>query len=304
MTVLVVGAGAGGGYIGDRLLAAGRDVTFLVHAHTLARLRESGLRLRHGTDIRTVDVNAVTAADLNRTYDVVVVAVRASAVASAIDDVLPAVGPDTRIVPIVNGIGHLSLLTAAFGRRALGAAARLHASLSADGVIDVVAPGIDIQIGALDGDDADGLKRTRAELEVPDVAVAVRDDIRGAMWEKFAFIMSAAVLTCLAGAEIGPIARADGGIGLARRVLAEVSSIAATEGHPLAEEVLNGLDTVVTDPSSKFGPSMFRDLRAGRPIETGVFADLADHARSHHLDTPLLDAAMVVVDVHNRRVSP
>jgi 2-dehydropantoate 2-reductase len=304
MTVLVVGAGAGGGYIGDRLLAAGRDVTFLVHAHTLARLRESGLRLRHGTDVRTVDVNAVTAADLNTTYDVIVVAVRASAVASAIDDVLPAVGPDTRIVPIVNGIGHLSLLTAAFGRRALGAAARLHASLSADGVIDVVVPGIDIQIGALDGDDADGLKRTRAELEAPDVAVAVRDDIRGAMWEKFAFIMSAAVLTCLVGAEIGPIARADGGVALARRVLAEVSSIAAAEGHPLADEVRNNLDAVVTDPSSKFGPSMFRDLRAGRPIEMGVFTDLADHARTHHLDTPLLDAAMVVVDVHNRRVSP
>jgi 2-dehydropantoate 2-reductase len=304
MTVLVVGAGAGGGYIGDRLLAAGRDVTFLVHAHTLARLRESGLRLRHGTDVRTVDVNAVTAADLNTTYDVIVVAVRASAVASAIDDVLPAVGPDTRIVPIVNGIGHLSLLTAAFGRRALGAAARLHASLSADGVIDVVVPGIDIQIGALDGDDADGLTRTRAELEAPDVAVAVRDDIRGAMWEKFAFIMSAAVLTCLVGAEIGPIARADGGVALARRVLAEVSSIAAAEGHPLADEVRNNLDAVVTDPSSKFGPSMFRDLRAGRPIEMGVFTDLADHARTHHLDTPLLDAAMVVVDVHNRRVSP
>jgi hypothetical protein len=49
---------------------------------------------------------------------------------------------------------------------------------------------------------------------------------------------------------------------------------------------------------------MFRDLRAGRPIEMGVFTDLADHARTHHLDTPLLDAAMVVVDVHNRRVSP
>ncbi|MFG1935126.1 ketopantoate reductase family protein [Mycobacterium sp. NPDC048908] len=303
MTVLVVGAGAGGGYIGDRLIAAGRDVTFLVHPHTLARLRESGLRLRHDNDVRTVDVNAVTSADLNGTYDVIVVAVRASAVASAIDDVLPAVGPGTRIVPIVNGIGHLSLLAAAFGRRALGAAARLHASLAADGVIDVVTPGIDIQLGALDVDDADGLGRTRAELEVPDIAVAAREDILGAMWEKFAFIMSTAVLTCLAGAEIGPIARTDGGVGLARRVLTEVSSIAAAEGHPLTDEARNGLDAVLTNPSSMFGPSMFRDLRAGRPIEIGVFADLADHARTHDLDTPLLDAAMVVVDVHNRRVS-
>ena len=107
MTVLIVGAGAAGGYIGERLIAAGRDVTFLVHPQTLARLTPGGLRLRLGEDVRTVRVNAVTAADLNDTYDVILVAVRTSAVESAIDDIRSAVGPDSRIVPIMNGIRHL-----------------------------------------------------------------------------------------------------------------------------------------------------------------------------------------------------
>ena len=216
MTVLIVGAGAAGGYIGERLIAAGRDVTFLVHPQTLARLTPGGLRLRLGEDVRTVRVNAVTAADLNDTYDVILVAVRTSAVESAIDDIRSAVGPDSRIVPIMNGIRHLSLLTAAFGaQHVLGAATRLIASMSDDGTIAVVVPGIDMQIGLVDGGDTEGVARTLAELETPDIAVTVRDDVIAAMWEKFAFITSTAALTCLVGEEIGPIARADGGIDLA-----------------------------------------------------------------------------------------
>jgi 2-dehydropantoate 2-reductase len=179
---------------------------------------------------------------------------------------------------------------------------RLIASTSADRTIAVVVPGIDMQIGELDGGHSDGLERTRAELETPDIAVTVRDDVLAGMWEKFVFITSTAALTCLIGDEIGPIARADGGIDLARRVLAEVMSIAAAEGYPLTDSARTGLDAMLTDPSSAFGPSMFRDMRAGRPIESAVLGDLAAHARAHEIDTPLLDASMVVVDVHNSRV--
>jgi 2-dehydropantoate 2-reductase len=304
MTVLVVGAGAAGAYIGERLLAAGRDVTFLVHPHTLARLNSDGLRLRHGTEIQTISVKAVTAGDVNTTYDVVVAAVRTSAVKSAIDDFRSAVGQDTSIVPIMNGMRHLSLLTAAFGgERALGAATRLVASIATDGTIAVVVPGIDMQIGLVDGGTSDALDRTRAELDVPDISVTIRDDVVAAMWEKFAFITSTAALTCLVGDEIGPIARADGGIDLGRRVLAEVSSIAAAEGYPLTEAARTNLDAMLTDQSSAFGPSMFRDMRAGRPIEITVLEDLAARASTHQLDTLLLDASMVVIDVHNRRVT-
>ncbi len=148
MTVLIVGAGAAGGYLGELLIAGGREVTFLVHSRMQSRLSSDGLRLRHGDEIRTTAVNAVTSAELASIYDVVVVAVRAGSVGSAIDDFRPAVGYETAIVPIMNGMAHLSLLTAAFGRqRALGAATRLVASMSADGIIEIVQAGVDMQIG-------------------------------------------------------------------------------------------------------------------------------------------------------------
>lgn len=178
MRVLVVGAGAAGGYIGSGLIAGGRSVTFLVHPHTQPRLAHERLRVRQGGQIGTQQVEAVTAADLAGPYDVVVMAVRSDAVTSAIDDIRDAVGPDTRIVPVMNGMRHLTPLTAAFGRdRVLGGATRLVTSLLPDGTVDVVIPGIDIQIGQLDGAGSDALDRTVAELDVDTVTVRARGDI-------------------------------------------------------------------------------------------------------------------------------
>lgn len=301
MSVLIVGAGATGGYIGAQLVAAGRDVRFLVHPRTLERLRTEGLRIQSGNEIDTVRVDAVTVAGLHGPYELVLVAVRTDAVESAVEDMRTAVGPQTRIVPIMNGMRHLSVLTGAFGRTAvLGTETRLATSLRTDGTIEEVAPGVQMEIGQLDGGESDILHRTAELLETGSIAVTVRRDIVAAMWEKFAFITSTAVLTCLVGDEIGPIVRAAGGIALARRVLGEVASVAATDGHPLSETAHSVLDGQLTDPSSTFGPSMFRDLRAGRPVEIAVLRDLADRARAHQIATPLLDASMVVVDVHNR----
>jgi 2-dehydropantoate 2-reductase len=303
MAILVVGAGAAGGYIGERLIAGGREVTFLVHSQTLQRLASQGLRLRHGTEVRSTAVNAVTADELDNVFDVVVIAIRTDAVESAVAELRPAVGADTAIAPIMNGIDHISLLTAAFGRqRALGAATRLVASASSDGTIAVVTPGIDIELGLLDGGTSATLDRASNELDVPGINVTISDDVMTTMWEKFAFITSTAVLTCLVGDEIGPIARASGGIALGRGVLAELVGIAAAERHPLTDGMRARLAATLADTSSTFGPSMFRDMRAGKPIEIGVLTDLASRARTHQIDTPLLDATMVVIDVHNHRV--
>jgi 2-dehydropantoate 2-reductase len=303
MSVLIVGAGAAGGYLGAQLLAAGRDVTFLVRPATFARLSAQGLRFRNAAGTQTTPVTAVTAEHLRDRYDVVVVAVRADAVESAIDDMRGAVGPQTRIVPIMNGMRHMELLTAAFGPdRALGAATRLVASQLPDHTINVIVPGIQMEIGQRDGAGLDALEHTAAELGVPNIDVTIRDDILAAMWEKFAFIASTAVLTCLVGEEIGPIAGARGGIELARGVLAEVAEVAAADGYPLAETARGAVDTVLTDPSSSFGPSMYRDMAAGRPIESTVLSDLTDRARGHRIGTPLADASIVRIDVHNRRL--
>jgi 2-dehydropantoate 2-reductase len=300
MSVLVVGAGAAGGYLGAQLVTAGRDVRFLVHPGTLARLNAHGLRVRGSGGVSSIPVNAVTASELHGSADVVILGVRSDVVASAVDDIRGVITPDTRVVPVINGVAHLSVLTAAFGDTVvLGGTARLATSMEADGTIHEVAPGVALEVGQLDGGTSAALDRVVAELSVANVAVRVRPDVRTAMWEKFAMITSTAVLTCLAGDVVGVIARTPGGPALGRRVASEVSAVAAAEGHPLSDAALAALIGILTDAGSSMAPSMFRDLAAHRHVEVSVLAELAGLARQHQIDTPLLDAALVVIAVHS-----
>lgn len=302
MKILVVGAGATGGYLGVHLIRAGRDVTFLARPRALARLTADGVRIRGRDALSTTPVNAITAADLVGPYDVVLLAVRSDAVEPAITDFHAAVGANTRIGPLMNGMAHLSTLVAAFGDDAvLGATAKLATSLLPDGTIEEVVPGVQLEIGSLDGSQSVDVSSTATEFAVNGISVSTTNTVRVAMWEKFAFITATAVLTCLAGDVVGPVARASGGTTLAGRILDEVDSVATAEGYPLSSPAKEALHGLLTDPTSSFGPSMFRDLRAGRPVEVSVFGDLTARARQHNIAIPLVDAATVVIDVRARQ---
>jgi 2-dehydropantoate 2-reductase len=304
VSVLIVGAGATGGYLGAQLIAGGRDVTFLVRPTRQAAFEIDGLQIRRGEQIESIAVNAVTPDTQAGTYDTVVVALRRDAVKSLITDLDSVLGQQTRIVPLLNGIRHISVLAAAFGEdRVLASTAKLIARQLHDGVIDVIVPGIRLEVGQLDGSGSTSLDATAAELSVAGVNVAIRGDGMAAMWEKFAFITSTAMLTCLVRVVIGAAAHAKGGSALAHDILTEVSTVAAAEGYPLDAVTRTGLNDALTDTSSGSAPSMFRDLQASRPVEIEVFGDMWESARQQGLSTPLLGAMMVAVEVHNRRIA-
>jgi 2-dehydropantoate 2-reductase len=169
-----------------------------------------------------------------------------------------------------------------------------------DGVIDVSLAGVRLTIGSLDGR-SDPPAAVAAELAVAGVEVTVVDDITSTMWAKFVFIASTAVLTCLTRGTIGDVASVDVGPTLADAVLDEVLSVVDSETHRLPSTV--GLRDRLKDPAWRFGPSMFRDLTAGRRVEVGVLTELAALARRHARVTPLLDAATVAIQLHNRQLA-
>jgi len=107
MRILVVGAGATGGYFGGRLAQAGRDVTFLVRPGRAERLRTDGLRIVSPHGDATLTPRLVTAGHIASAYDVVLLSVKAYALDHALDDLGPAVGPNSMVLPILNGMRHL-----------------------------------------------------------------------------------------------------------------------------------------------------------------------------------------------------
>ncbi|MEV6650831.1 2-dehydropantoate 2-reductase N-terminal domain-containing protein [Streptomyces sp. NPDC051219] len=133
MKILVTGAGATGGFFGARLARAGRDVTFLVRPHRAAVLRRRGLRITGLGAEEVIVPQLVTATELAGPYDVVLLSVKATALEQAMEDVAPAIGPRTAIVPVLNGLAHLDELNARFGGRAvMGGVAKVVTTLNGE----------------------------------------------------------------------------------------------------------------------------------------------------------------------------
>src|SRR6267143_7299204 len=122
MRILVVGAGAMGGYFGGRLLQAGRDVTFLVRPRRAAELARDGLVIKSPNgDVTLKNPPAVQADKLSEKFDVVLLSCKAFDLADAIKSFAPAVGLQTAIIPLLNGMLHLNVLDERFGaERVLG----------------------------------------------------------------------------------------------------------------------------------------------------------------------------------------
>ena len=115
MKILVIGAGAVGGYFGGRLAEAGRDVSFLVRAKHADRIRKQGLRIVSPQGDVTVHPKVTVSDEIDEHFDLILLSVKTCGLEAAIDDFSAAVGPNTMIFPMLNGMRHLDLLVSRFG---------------------------------------------------------------------------------------------------------------------------------------------------------------------------------------------
>ncbi|MEV8569459.1 ketopantoate reductase family protein [Streptomyces sp. NPDC051322] len=303
MRILVVGAGATGGYFGALPARAGLDVTFLVRPRRAAALRERGLRITGlGTNI-TIAPKLVTADELAGPYDLVLFSVKSTALRQAIDDVAPAIGPETAIVPFLNGLAHIDALNARFGTRpVLGGVAMIVTALNDEGDIVRLAPMANLTLGEQDGGPSARVDAIHALLDGAGVEVHTSKDIVAEMWHKWAFITTVGALTCLMRGTVGDVTAVPGGAALGPAILAETAAVSAAAGYPVPAEKIAFTEELVTRSGSPFASSMYRDVVDGRPTEVEhLFGDLLDRARALSVETPLLDLATLHLRVHQHR---
>jgi 2-dehydropantoate 2-reductase len=304
MRILVAGAGATGGFFGARLARAGRDVTFLVRPGRADLLRERGLRVIGLDDSETISPRLVTAPEIRDAYDVVLLAVKATALATMIDELAPAVGPNTVILPFLNGLAHLDVLNERFGEKAvLGGVVYVATTVNDDGDIVQLAPMASVSLGEQDGSMSERVRGVAASLGEAGFDVDVRADIMAAMWHKWVFIATAGALTCLMRGTVGDIAAVPGGRGLAEAILAEAAAVAAAAGFPVPDGELAATRATMTEAGSSFASSMYRDVEAGRRTEVEqILGDLTARARARSVSTPRLDLATLHLRVYERRL--
>ncbi|MFJ9692243.1 2-dehydropantoate 2-reductase [Kitasatospora sp. NPDC101183] len=305
MRILIVGAGATGGFFGGRLDAAGRDVTFLVREGRARVLRERGLRIVGRGEETVTRPHLVAAARIDGPYDVILLGVKESGLASAVEDIAPAVGPDTRIVPMLNGLRQIDALVERFGEEAvLGGVAMVVATLDEQGDVAVLADMGSLTYGVRGGRTDGRVEGVHAALSGAGFGATLTDAIDAAMWSKWAFIASLGGVNVLGGGTVGEVAAAPGGTALAEAVIAEAASVAAAAGYPVPEAVQARTREQLTAQGSEHTSSLFRDYGAGFPVEAEqIFGDLVARAEALGVPVPLLRSAAVRLRVHNARVA-
>ena len=139
MRILIVGAGALGGYFGARLLQAGRDVTFLVRPRRAAQLAKTGLVVRSTLgDAHIASPPLVLADDLRGPFDLILVGLQGLRPrADAWNRLRAAVGPETAILPRPqrHAAPRLARRRGSVAQRVLGGLAVISATLDDDGIV-------------------------------------------------------------------------------------------------------------------------------------------------------------------------
>jgi 2-dehydropantoate 2-reductase len=300
MKILVVGAGAVGGYFGARLAQAGRDVTFLVRPSRAQHLRNQGLSILSPHGDLTLQPKTITAQELDSPFDIILLSVKAQALDQAIEDMAPAVGPDTMIYPALNGMRHLQTLTRRFGEPpVLGGVCMVVADLDEQGRIVQMNPTQKLIYGERNGEITSRISLFDETLSNSGFDTELSTNITYAMWQKWVMIASLGLVTCLLNAPIGEINAVPYGDETALRAIEECAAVAAACGFPPSQSLLEDIRKRATDKSSNLTSSMYRDLQKGAPVEVNaILGDLLDYGRSHHVDTPLLQAGCVRLRVY------
>ncbi|MGX4771777.1 2-dehydropantoate 2-reductase [Bradyrhizobium guangdongense] len=293
MRVLVIGAGALGGYYGARLVRASGDVTFLVRAARAEQLRRNGLQVVSPHGDFAVQPKMVLANDLKEPFDVVLVGVKSYSLDDAMTQFAPAVGASTMILPVLNGLKHIDALTARFGAGCvLGGLANVSAGLDPEGRVVQFMANQTIVFGEIDGSLSERVVALETLLNVPGIDVRASEAIMQDMWEKFVQLSTLAGITCLMRASIGDILAVPNGEQSIFRLFAECCAIATACGFEPRAPFIEFDRKLFTTLDSPLKASMLRDIERGSITEAEhILGDMANRARKLGIETPLLDLA-------------
>jgi 2-dehydropantoate 2-reductase len=304
MRILVVGAGAIGGYFGGRMLQGGCDVTFLVRPRRAAELASAGLVIKSPNgDVTLKSPPTVQADALKEKFDVVLLSCKAFDLDDAIKSFAPAVGDKTSIIPLLNGMKHLDVLDGKFGReRVLGGLCAIAVTLNEKREVVQLQPMQSLGFGERDGRMSDRVRAIADAFAKGNCGTAASEHVIQDMWEKWVFLSSLAASTSLMRASVGDILSAPGGKDFLLGMLDETSAVATAEGHAPNGPFFQRTRGMLTTEGSAMTASMFRDIKAGLPVEADhVIGDLIARGDAGKVPVPRLRIAYTHLKAYEKQ---
>lgn len=301
MRILVLGAGAVGGYFGGRMAATGSDVTFLVRETRVAQLSK-GLRIESPRGNATVAVKTLTEGRAGGPFDIIILSCKAYGLSGALDAIAPHVRNGSVILPLLNGYAHVERLEQRFPSALIwGGTAGIAATLAEDGTVHQFLPNQVIAVGSRQSQSAsqEMVEALVAEMKQADIDAKASPNIALAMWEKWSFLATLAAATCLMRGSIGQILATDHGEAFITLLFEECNATARAEGYAPGPSPAQDYRGFLFDRDSTVTASMLRDMEAGKPTEADhILGDMIARARKHRIQTPLLHTAYSRLQVY------
>lgn len=304
MRILVLGAGGVGGFFGGRLVEKGEDVTFLIRSKRKQQLEEKGLVIRSVNGDFSFQPKLVTKEDRTTPFDVILFSTKAYHLNEAITDLKPFVGENTVIIPVLNGIAHLTLLQKEFGvEKVIGGLCFIETTLNDQGEIVQTSVANRLVFGEIKPQDSERIKLISKTFADTKASFVLSENIVQDMWHKYLFITVMSGVTTLMRAPIGPIRESDGGREFIRNLFEESVQIMKSMGAPvkdnIAQEHMKTIDKISYDMKS----SMQRDMEKGSLIEgkhlQGYLLKLAEEMS---IDVPLLSVVYQNLKVYEKMI--
>ena len=285
MKICIYGAGAIGGWIGARLAAIGEPVSVVARGATLAALHTHGLRLQQAEGLLQVPVQAADNAAALGVQDLVVVAVKAPALAEVARGIAPLLGPHTMVLTAMNGVPWWFFqgfggAYAGTALKAVDASGAIAAAIPARHVVGCVvhascalqAPGVvqhhfgnKLILGEPSGQQTERAKALAALLERAGFEAPLSEQIQRDTWYKLWGNMTVNPVSALTGATTDlilddPLVR-----DFISQVMREAKEIGARIGIPIDQQPEDR--HAVTRKLGEFKTSMLQDVEAGKPVE-------------------------------------
>ena len=291
MKIAIMGSGGLGGYLGGSLAQAGQEVTFIARGQQLEALRHKGLRVRsHQGEFQLKPVQATDHPAKVGPVDLILFCVKAYDLVPAAAQMKPMVGPQTAIIPVLNGIDHLETLSQIAGEKhMLGGQTGMTAHVVEPGVVERVGKHGNLEFGEMQGGISARCEAIEQVLGLEGVQGRAVPNIMESMWQKFAAICGVGLFSVIRG-DAETLRRAPEAVDLLLAGIKEGMEVAAARGVCTDSAYLNNVKTGLKGLPGGFKPSMLVDLEHGRRLEVEALnGALSRIGREVGVPTPVND---------------
>ncbi|MRG86821.1 ketopantoate reductase family protein [Salinibacillus xinjiangensis] len=292
MNIVVLGAGAVGGYFGGKISAAGHPVQFLVRKRRYEQLKNRGLKVESVHGDFSIEPNLIIDPSEAENPDLVILGLKNYHIEGAIPQLKQLVEKGAKILPLLNGIEHLDLLTEELGQEnVLGGLCYIESTLNTEGDIIQTSSMHDVIFGPLTSVDQAFLQEVESIMKQAEFNVTLTDSILEEIWKKFVFITSFSGITSAVRAPIGVVIQDQVASEFLRDLITEVYEISKARKIALPEDTVESVMQKLQGASPKFTSSMHRDLQKGLPLELdSLHGYLLKLGKQHQIETPTLKA--------------